>query len=259
MCLANKTSSLCILLLSATFLVGQVPVPDRHNRSNPYSGNPTQLPGETSEQAEVRDSMVSNRVYSDLFGIGLPSFFNEGEWRVRLNPKFGDFIDDENVRFPIGVEYNFSDYFTGVVDVGTYFPNPFKSGGDWGTYHLRVGGKYSWWGFSDTDYNVSTGFVATMPWTNPPIDVSDGWARYEPFISVSRELSQDPAKLVYLNVAYEAVSTSPFESNPVSPRPKDRIFLRPGMIYYGGGNYRYSAELEYRTSAIDSHTPDPDD
>ena len=132
------------LVLGVSILSAQIPVPNRDNKSNPYSGNPNrsnvppaQTRQELSEQEEAQDSVFDQRVYSDIFSTALPSIFREGEWRIRLNPKFGDFFDDDNVRFPIGVEYNFSDYFEGFVDVGTYFPNPFNSGGSWGTYNLR--------------------------------------------------------------------------------------------------------------------------
>lgn len=123
-----------MLLGSAIFLVGQVPVPNRDKRTNPYSGNPNQQVSETVAQAEARDSFVDNRIYSDLFETGLPSFFREGNYRLRLNSKFGDFFDDDYIRFPVGLEYSFSDNFEGIVDVGTYFPNPFNSGGGWGSH-----------------------------------------------------------------------------------------------------------------------------
>lgn len=251
----KQVISFVVFVTLSSTLQGQIPVPDRENRGNPYSGNPSVRHPETDEETEAREAFVGGRVYSDLFGTGLPSFFREGNWRIRLNPKLGDFFEDEHVRFPIGVEYNFSNYFEVFTDIGTYFPNPFDSGGDWGTYNLRVGGKYSWWNFADSVYNVSVGFSSDMPWTEPPLDVSDGWARHEPFIAISRELNSDPATLVYLNMAYQVVSESPFSSNPMSPRPKDRFFLRPGLIYYPGGNFRYSTELEYRTSRFDSRTP----
>ena len=134
MCVTKKYCSLLMLLGSATFLVGQVPVPNRDKRTNPYSGNPNQQVSETVAQAEARDSFVDNRIYSDLFETGLPSFFREGNYRLRLNPKFGDFFDDDYIRFPVGLEYSFSDNFEGIVDVGTYFPNPFNSGGGWGSH-----------------------------------------------------------------------------------------------------------------------------
>ncbi len=250
----------CVVFASlGSMLVGQTPLPYGENDRNPYVGNPSMRLSETAEETEARETFVEDRVYSDLFGTGLPSFFREGTWRLRLNPKMGDFIDKENVHFPIGLEYNFSDYFEVFTDVGTYFPNPFDSGGDWGTYNLRVGGKYSWWNFWDTPYNVSLGFRSDMPWSDPPLDVADGWARHEPFVAISREMNRDPATLVYLNMAYEFIGESPFTSNPISPRPKDRFFIRPGLIYYPGGNYRYSAEFEYRTSRFDSRTPNAAD
>ncbi|MCB1122662.1 MAG: hypothetical protein KJT03_14005 [Verrucomicrobiae bacterium] len=254
-----KTSIFFLLFLQALVVCGQVPVPDRDNRANPFSGNPLQSDTPSPEEEGARGRLVQNRVFGDLFGTGLPSFFTEGDLRLRLNPKLGDFFEDEYVRFPVGLEYNFSNYFEAFADVGTYFPNPFNSGGGWGTYNLRVGGKYSWWGFANTDYNVSLGFNSDMPWSDPPLEVTDGWARHEPFIAVSRELNTDQPTLAYLNIGYEFVGTSPFKSNPVSPRPKNRVFLRPGVIYYPGGNYRYSAEIEYRTSMFDTRTPEPSD
>lgn len=254
-----RACSVFLFLLPLVSLPAQVPVPDRDNRANPYSGNPLHPDNPAFEETDARGRLVQSRVFGDLFETGLPSFFREGDLRLRLNPKLGDFLDDEYVRFPVGLEYNFSNYFEGFLDVGTYFPNPFNSGGGWGTYNLEVGGKYSWWGFFDSPYNVSVGFRSDMPWSDPPLDVTDGWARHEPFIAISRELNSDPATLAYLNVAYEFVGTSPFGSNPVSPRPKSRVFLRPGFIYYPGGHFRYSAEVEYRTSMFDSRTPDASD
>ena len=106
MFVTNKYCSLLILLSTSILLVGQeVPVPNRVNRGNPYSGNPNQRVEETAEQTEARNTFVDNRVFSDLFETGLPSFFRKGNYRLRLNPKFGDFFEDEYVRFPIGLEY----------------------------------------------------------------------------------------------------------------------------------------------------------
>lgn len=265
MCVASKMLlkkfglSLFLFYSAVCLLEAQVvPVPDRDNRSNPYSGNPNRDADEASDR-EIRNTVVTPRMYSDTFSTALPAIFREGDWRIRLNPKLGDFFDDEYVRFPIGVEYNFSNYFEGILDVGTYFPNPFNSGGGSGTYKLRLGGKYSWWNFADSVYNVSVGFTSDMPWSNPPLEVSDGWARHEPFIAISRELDDDPATLIYLNIAYELVGTSPFETLPISPRPRDRMFFRPGLIYYPGGHFRYSAEFEYRTNLLDNRSPNPAD
>ena len=265
--LIQRTLPLFLFSAALTSTIqAQVPVPHRDSKANPYSGIPNQ-PGvnapqtrqELAEQEEALDTFVTPRIFRNLFDTALPSVFLEGEWSIRLNPKLGDFFDDENVRFPIGVEYNFSNNFEGFLDVGTYFPSPLNSGGSWGTYNLRVGGKYSWWNISETDYHFSAGFQSDMPWSSPPIEVSDGWARHEPFIALSRELGDDPAKLVYLNLAYELIEESPFESQPISPQPRDRFFVRPGLIFYPGGNFRYSTEFEYRTNTFDKGSPDPAD
>ena len=83
---------LCAMLSAS--VMGQIPVPDRENKANPYSGNPGVRLSESPEESDARQTFVENRVFSDLFGTGLPSFFREGDWRIRLNPKLGDFFDE---------------------------------------------------------------------------------------------------------------------------------------------------------------------
>jgi hypothetical protein len=209
-----------------------------------------ELQGGVKESQFLRQ-VFEPRVYDELFDTNLPGAQQKGQLSLRLNPKFGDFFGDDYVRFPIGLRYSFSRYFEVFSDLGTYVPNPFGSGSGAGLYMWTVGGKYSWLEVWDTDINLAAGIVAEMPISDPPIELTDGYARFEPYISLSRQLKENPHWLLYLNVAYEFVENTPFRADPVDPQPKDRIFLRPGFVYYPGGNFRYSFELEYRTNALD--------
>ncbi|MEX0332026.1 MAG: hypothetical protein AB3N64_11440 [Puniceicoccaceae bacterium] len=264
---------LCLILMAGTLLYAQVGVVDPTEEENDRSsgqffGNPNEQDERKEREAEYQkyyeselpDNIESNqvlrriftpRVNDELFDTNLPGAQQKGQLSLRLSPKFGDFLGDDYVRFPIGVRYNPSRYFEVRSDVGTYFPNPFGSGDGVGLYMWMVGGKYSWINAWDSDVNVAIGFDAEMPISDPPIEITDGYARYEPYVSLSHQLKEHPHWLVYLNVAYEFVEQTPFRAEPVDPQPKDRIFLRPGFIYYPGGNFRYSFELEYRTNALD--------
>ena len=203
------------------------------------------------KQSQLLQQVFAPRVYDELFDTNLAGLQQAGQWSLRLSPKFGDFFGDDYVRFPIGVRYSFSRYFEAWTDVGTYFPNPLGSGDGAGLYMWTVGGKYSWLKVWNTDINIAAGLVAEMPISNPPTELTDGYARYEPYVSFSRQLQKHPDWLVYLNLAYEFVENTPFRAAPVDPQPKDQIYLRPGFIYYPGGNFRYSLEVEYRTNALD--------
>jgi hypothetical protein len=200
---------------------------------------------------DLMRKVFAPRVNDELFDTSLPGIRQEGQWSITLNPKFGDFLDDDYVRFPFGARYNFSRYFEVFTEFGGYFPNPFGDGSKAGLYNWRIGGKYSWMGVGGTRFNVAPGLNVDMPVMNPPIELSDGYARYEPYVSISRQLHDYPHWLVYLNLAYQFVDNTPFRATPIQPQPRDRVFVRPGFIYYPGGNFRYSFELEYRTNALD--------
>ena len=83
-----------ICWVTAISVSAQVPVPNRDNWGNPFTGNPNQIADQSDNEDEVRGAFVDNRVFGDLFETGLPSFFREGNYRLRLNPKLGDFFDD---------------------------------------------------------------------------------------------------------------------------------------------------------------------
>jgi hypothetical protein len=209
-----------------------------------------ELAGQISDTL-ILQRVFAPRVYDESFDTGLPGRQSRGQLSLSASPKFSDFIHEEFIRFPVEISYDFSNWFRVFTEVGTYFGNPFDSGRDSGLYNWRIGGKYSWMGVAGSDFNVAVGGRADMPLSEPPTEITDGYARYEPYVSISRRLKRNPEWLVYLNVAYQVVDDTPFRADPISPQPRDRQFLRPGAIYYPGGHFRYSVELEYRTNALD--------
>jgi hypothetical protein len=202
-------------------------------------------------QGKLLKQVFTPRVNDELFDTNLPGVRQEGQWSITLNPKFSDFLGDDYIRFPIGFRYNPRRHFEIYSVFGGYFPNPFGDGSKAGLYNWRLGGKYSWMNAWGTRLNIAPGLNVDMPVMNPPIELSDGYARYEPYVSISRQLQEHPHWLVYMNLAYKFVDNTPFRASPIQPQPRDRIFVRPGFIYYPGGNFRYSLELEYRTNALD--------
>lgn len=203
--------------------------------------------GESEEGA--RDYTAS-RLYDTLFDTSLPGQYKEGEWNLRLQPKFGDFLDDDYVRFLMGLRYNFSNYFDIRADIGSYFMNPAGDGAGSGLYTLRLATRYTWFEFPGPSNNLAIGLKLTFPISDPPAELTDEYARYEPYLTISHHPQRYPNLLFYLNTAFEIVEEAPFRSNPGTPRPMDQFYLRPGLIYYKGGHFRYSLELEYRTNAL---------
>ncbi|MBL4575038.1 MAG: hypothetical protein JKY51_02935, partial [Opitutaceae bacterium] len=210
------------------------------------------------EKASVLKTLYGPRIYSESFTTALPSILTKGQWRLHLNPKLGDFFGKDYIRLRAGVSYSFSDYFEANIEGGTYFSNPFQGESRTGLSNIKLGAKYSWWDVKESGYNLSVAYSADFPLNDPPLELTDGYARFEPSFSVSREINENPATMLYLNVAYRFINDSPFNTNPVIPIPRNRFILRPGIIYYPGGKFRYGAELEYRTTALGSIRANPE-
>ena len=206
------------------------------------------LPGQESD--EWLDSLLGKRLFDELFDTTLPGLYKEGDWGLRFRPKMGDFLDDDYVRMLGGLRYSFSNYFDAYVDLGAYVPNPIQSGSGSGVYAWRFGARYSWYNVGRWKNDIAVGVNEEIPISDPPEEITDGYARHEPYITISHQFDNYPNWRIYLNAAYEFVSDSAIKSDPVSPQPDDRLFLRPGVIFYDGGKFRYSMELEYRTNVL---------
>jgi hypothetical protein len=202
------------------------------------------------ERAEKARDYAAGRLYDTLFDTALPGQYKEGEWSLRLQPKFGDFLDDDYVRFLVGLRYNFSNYFDIRGDIGSYFMNPLGDGKGSGLYTFRLSTRYTWFEFPGPNNNLAVGIKMTFPISDPPPDLTDEYARYEPYLTISHHPTRHPNWLFYLNTAFEVVEVPPFRTDPETPHPRDQFYLRPGLIYYKGGHFRYSLELEYRTNTL---------
>jgi len=202
-------------------------------------------------------ALVAPRLYDQLFDTVLPGQYREGDWRIRVSPKFGRVFSDDYMRLLVGLRYNFSNYFDVTNDFGAYFPNPFQDGSGSDLYLWHIGIRYTWFNVSDSKINLAAGLNTDLQLSDAPLEVSDGYARYMPYVTLSRQLEHHPNWLLYSNLTYEIIQDSPFSVTPHPPMPKDRLFLRFGGIYYPGGKFRYSVELEYRTNILDYNGEQP--
>lgn len=242
--------------MAACGLSGQV---DRNSAEHgQFYGNPfLEKTDPTGLGEEPDERLMRPKLFDEIFDTILPGQYGEGDWSLRLNPKMGDFFNDEYVRLLLGVRYSFSNYFDATTEIGSYFGNPFSGGDDPGLYTWRLGARYTWYGVGGTRINVAAGLNADLPIDNPPYELSDGYARYEPFITASYRFQKLPHWLFYLNTTYQVVADAPLRSASPYIEPADRVFIRPGAIYYPGGHFRYSLELEYSTNVLGFRDPPP--
>lgn len=254
-------------ILFALQLTAQPVDPYAHSDQNPYYGNPFEpVERRARDEADQRDQendpeakstwkrLFGSRIYDEVFDTPLPGISQDKTLRFRFNPRFSDLFRNDFIRWPVGVRYNFNTHLEGQFDLGIYTGNPFQSGDGIGFYDIEPGFKYTIRRFLESEWSMAYGLRTRIPFADPPVGVIDGYARYSPFVSFSRELTYQPGVLGYVNIRYELVGDTPFTANPETPEPRDRIFLAPGLIFYPGKNLRYGVEFEYRTNALSLST-----
>jgi hypothetical protein len=216
----------------------------------------SELEHRTDEQRAFKRG-ISSRVYDEVFDTELPVRYPRGAWSLRFKPRFGDVVDDDYMRLLIGLRYNLSHHFDAYTNLGSYFPNPVNDGDDSGLYVWELGARYSWLERKEGRLSFAAGLKASLPTPDAPYELTDGYARYSPYVTVSHKFRDRPNWLYYINASFQFVDVSPFKDHLADPQPEDRLFLRPGLIYYPGGPFRYSLELEYGTNALDFRNVEP--
>ena len=247
-----QASRLLLALLSLTCLRLSADtseeVKEQNRERGLFYGNPFM---EVYDNGSNRKRTVLPQAFDELFDTILPGQYKEGEWSLRLNPKLSDFIHDDYVRMNAGIRYSFSNYFDAYTDLGTWFGNPFKDGDGIGLYLWTLGTRYTWYNIADSNTDLAAGFIADFPIGKPPVDLSDGYTRYSPYFVVSHRFDKARNYLFYINTTYQIVADTPLRASSPYDKANDRLFLKPGAIYYPGGHIRYSLEVEYSTNMFD--------
>lgn len=170
----------------------------------------------------------------ELFGTELPRTLAKYSMEISIDPKFRDFIDEDEVRVPIELRYGVSDQTEVYVEIEPYFPNWFDGGNNWGFSYVRFGAKNQL-PISTPDFQVAVGFDSRYPLSFPPDDPSDGYFRIQPYIALERELGFVKDTSVFLNVGYEFVDYISGYNDPDDfIYDDDNLRFTAGVIHHRG-------------------------
>lgn len=189
---------------------------------------------------EENHGIVSNTLVRahEFFNTTLPGTMGVDDLTIEFQPKVGDFVNREFIRFPVTLRYGIAPGWETIAGWTPVSPNPFKSGPDnrWGPGEYRLGVRHDlhpWIGFFD---QITVGLDFRGPLGRPPFDLLDGYARIKPFLALAKPLDPDETILLFLNVRYDYSVPPPF--NRSAPRPgiikRHEFDITPGVIYKPG-------------------------
>jgi hypothetical protein len=152
----------------------------------------------------------------DFSALNLPSFVPQG-LSIYSSPHFGDLIHKPYLRIPVGGRWKMTRHFETHGELEGYFRHGLRnSNGESGYGFDRWSG-----GFKiespeppSTDMAWSTGADFSTPLGRPPIELTDGYRHFVPYVAMSRIISTDDHLFGYSSVGVDLLShADPLPSN----------------------------------------------
>ena len=149
------------------------------------------------------------RKISGIFDTDLPKTEKKGRIRFILHPHLGDFTRRSYVRVPLGVRWGVNDHVEFSATVEPYFEHGLKSGSPGnGIGDVEFGGKYAFHQWLKPDYDASVGLNVRMPVGSPPVDLTDGYNHYAPYLVVSKKSREKPGLTYFVSTTLDGMEKS---------------------------------------------------
>lgn len=188
---------------------------------------------------------------SGIFDTDLPKTARKGSVRLLIHPHLGDFTSRNYVRVVPGIRWGVNDHVELSTLVEAYLDHHLKGGSPGnGIGALQASAKYAFSQWLKPDYDSSIGINTRIPVGQPPLDLTDGYNHYTPYIVVSRK-SPAIAGFTYfgnftLDIMVKSSVSGVFRKN--DPHSSSMIFGAGFVV--DRFPYHYTLESGYQTTAV---------
>jgi hypothetical protein len=188
---------------------------------------------------------------SGIFDTDLPKTERKGSIRFIIHPHVGDFTRRSYVRIPFGIRWGVNDHVEFSAQLEPYIEHGLKSGSPGnGLGSVMFGAKYAFVKWLKPVYDLSTGINVRLPVDHPPIDMTDGYNHYTPYLVVARK-SPRIAGLTYfvsgtVDLMDKSSVTGSFRKNDMH---SSSMILGTGFVL-DRFPYHYTLEAGYQTTSL---------
>ena len=189
-----------------------------------------------------------------IFDSDLPKTQAAGTIKLIIHPHLGDFTSRSYLRLPLGFRAGFNDHLEVSATVESYFQHYLRRDhpGN-GVGSVSFGGKYLIRDWLLPEYGVSAGINVRMPVGHPPVDLTDGYNHYAPFLTIATKPEGTPGLTYFFNPGLDIMRKSSvagqFRKNDVQ---SSSILLSAGLVY-DRFPYHFTLEAGYQTTSLIGH------
>lgn len=125
----------------------------------------------------------------DFLPDRLPGFAPTGSVDFYARPHFGDLIHRDYLRVPVGAREKITDNIETTTEVESYFTHGLGSGSaGYGLSNLRLGAKCEHFIPDLWDGGLSLGADFISPLSRPPMELTDGYRHFQPYLGATHEI-----------------------------------------------------------------------
>lgn len=144
-----------------------------------------------------------------IFDTDLPWTEAKGRLKVTLHPHLGDLTRRSYLRVPVGVRLGVNDHVEFSATIDPFFDHGFRQGSAGnGIGDLQFGAKYAFLRWLKPAYGASVGLNLRFPTGHPPLEMTDGYNHYAPYIVVGRESRKVPGLQYFASATYDHMQKS---------------------------------------------------
>lgn len=181
----------------------------------------------------------------DFFDVQLPGVLGKRNLVLDFEPKVGDLLRREFVRYPIELRYGLGSRWESYVGFIPFSPNPFDSGEEhrWGLGLGKLGLRRDTEAIRFILPRISFGIEAQVPLGEPPVDLIDHYVHVRPWTTLSRPLESWEGATFFVALSHDKSFTCPSRDNvPERVIRRDISEIAPGLLYMPN---QYGAFIQY--------------
>jgi hypothetical protein len=191
------------------------------------------------------------RKITGIFDTDLPKTEKKGRIRFLIHPHVGDFTRRSYVRVPLGVRWGVNDHVEFSATVEPYIQHGLKSGSPGnGIGNFELGGKYEFREWLQPEYTASVGLNLRFPVGHPPLDMTDGYNHYSPYLVISRKSPTIEGLTWFVGPRLDFMEKSSVAGTFRKDDPHSSTMILGGGFVLDRYPYHYTLETGYQTTSL---------
>lgn len=238
---------LCLLLILGGGVLARSGVPAGAAEPVKPVGN---VIGDDPAKDAVPDESVQIK---GIFNSELPRTERKNFLRLIVHPHFGDFHRKDYLRVPVGLRYGLTHNWEVSAAVEGYFAHGLGSVAAFSEYGLSafdVGTKYRSPWTPLPGWEMATGLDYTLPLDHPPLELTDGLAHTQPYVTFARDFPAWHGVRLFWGTGLDLVRTTSVAGQlDTNDFGDDANTLTAGFVW-PRGRHTYTFESTFATTAL---------